>query len=480
MTMRFIEKISRTLLGLVTLISAPDQSAADSVQRPNIVLIVADDMGYADMEPHGSTDIHTPQLTRLAEAGVTLTSGYVSHSFCGPSRAGLITGRYQQRFGHENNPELDYHNDGLGLNLEETTIARRLQDAGYFTGGVGKWHLGAASAYYPLNRGFDYFYGFLGGGHDYFEVDMSAPIGSGTKHGLVRNRQPASFSGYLTDALSNDATAFITRRSNQPAPFFLYLAYNAPHSPLQATADDLQRHRHIEKGKRRTYAAMVHAMDRGIGKVLDALEAAGQTDKTLVIFFSDNGGPQPVSWSKWFDNGSSNLPLRGGKATVYEGGLRVPFIMSWPGTLPTGIRYDRPVNTLDAVRTAVEAGGANALSKNPMEGVDLVPLLTDPAHPRDPHEAIFWRQRGGERWAIRAGDHKLIRSARTGPEELELYDLSCDVGEAHNLVATHPEIVQRLHRLYNAWDAKNIPPAFLNAPDYRKVRDAFYENVNTP
>ncbi|MEM6885461.1 MAG: sulfatase-like hydrolase/transferase, partial [Verrucomicrobiota bacterium] len=321
-----------------------------SDSRPNIIAIMVDDMGYADMAVNGSPDIKTPQLDRFAESGVNFTSGYVTHSFCGPSRAGFFAGRYQQRFGHTMNPALDAYNQHLGLDPKEKTFVKRLQEAGYHTGGIGKWHLGASTKHYPLNRGFDYYYGFLHGGHDYFDIDLSA--GEGYLDGLIRNKLPATFEGYLTDALTQDAVEFIDRNAKSEKPFFLYVGYNAPHSPLQAPDADLKQHDHIKDKQRRSYAAMVFAMDRGVGQILDALDGQQIRENTLVFFFSDNGGPQPVSWSKWFDNGSSNGELRGGKSDVYEGGERVVMMASWPGTIKAGTTYERPVISIDWSRTA--------------------------------------------------------------------------------------------------------------------------------
>lgn len=448
------------------------QAAAQPGKRPNIIVIMADDMGYADLGVNGCTDIQTPHLDRLASTGINFTDGYVTHSFCGPSRAGFFAGRYQQRFGHEMNPALDHHNEHLGLDPDEKTFVKRLQEAGYHTGGIGKWHLGASAKHYPLHRGFDYFYGFLGGGHDYWEIDLSTPMGTGYKHGLIRNKKPAVFEGYLTDALTQDAVGFIDRNAKTKQPFFLYVGYNAPHGPLQATKQDLAKHQHIEDEQRRTYAAMVYAMDRGIGQILDTLEASNIRNNTLVCFLSDNGGPQPVSWSKWFDNGSDNGPLRGGKSDVYEGGERVPMMASWPGTLHEGVQYNRPVISIDWSRTAVALGKGDAMSGSSMEGVNLMPYLTG-TEQNDPHDAVYWRQWNGREWGLRAGNLKLIGSGDDA-SKYQLFDLSNDIGEQTNLADSRSEDVQRLRSLYDAWNAANIEPAFPNAPDYKKLRETFY------
>ncbi|MEM0914100.1 MAG: sulfatase-like hydrolase/transferase [Planctomycetota bacterium] len=453
-------------------------SPAAAEPRPNVIVVMADDMGYADLGAHGCEDIKTPNLDRLAARGVTFSSGYTTHSFCGPARAGFFAGRYQQRFGFEGNPHYDPANEHLGLPVTEITFVQRLKDAGYFTGGIGKWHLGASSPYYPLNRGFDYFYGFLGGGHDYFTVDLSAPVGTNYKGVLIRNKQPATFEGYLTDALSADAVQFIERHADDDQPFFLYVGYNAPHGPMQATEADLKEHDHIEDWMRRTYAAMVFAMDRGIGEILDALDAEGIADNTLVVFFSDNGGPQPVTWSKWFQNGSDNGPLREGKSFVYEGGIRVPFLMSWPGTLPQGKTYDEPVISIDISRTAVDLAGGDAMAKPAMEGVNLIPYLTGETD-GSPHDALFWRQWNGRDWAIRKGELKSVAKGLGGDKQ-ELYDLSEDIGETTDLSTAEAGDAADLLRTFDAWNADNIDFNFWNAGDYQKKLKEFHEAQTGP
>ena len=356
--------------------------------RPNIVLIMADDMGYADAGFTGAKDIETPNLDNLAKSGVIFTQGYCNHPFCAPSRAALLAGRYHQRFGFEDNPAYDPSNPILGIDPDEKLFPKRLQEAGYTTGGIGKWHLGAAEPFHPNHRGFDYFYGFLGGGHDYFQIDMRRPVREAYFQPLIRNGRPAEFEGYLTTALSRDAVDFI--ETNKDKPFFLYLAYNAPHTPLQAPDEAIAKYAHIKEEKRRVYAAMVDVMDQGIGEVVQALQRNGLRENTLVFFLSDNGGPQNMSWNPNYWNGSSNGPFRGGKTNLYDGGLHVPFIASWPARVPAGITYEAPVMALDIARTAVECAGADAMAAPAMEGVDLIPFVRKEKQ-GPPHEAIFWR-----------------------------------------------------------------------------------------
>lgn len=446
--------------------------------RPNIVYIMVDDMGYADLGAHGCKDISTPNLDRLAEQGVMCTSAYVTHPFCGPSRAGFMTGRYQHRFGFETNPAYDPANPYYGLDLNQTTFVERLQKAGYRTGGVGKWHLGAAPDYHPNNRGFDYFYGFLGGGHDYWEIDLLEPVAEGYKQGLVRNNQPATFNGYLTDALSKDAVGFINRNAKNSQPFFLFVAYNAPHAPIQAKEEDMAVHAHIKNDRRRAYAGMVYSVDRGLGRMLDALEQHNIRNNTLVCFLSDNGGPLAKPGSPGHGTGASNLPLQGGKGSMYEGGDRVPFLASWPGTLPEGKTYERPIISLDLSMTAVALAKADANTGTPLDGVNLIPYFTDEAE-GDPHEAIFWRRRNGIAWGARAGDLKALK-ADWDKKDIELYDLASDIGETQNLAESRSEDLEAMKALYRAWNADNIKYNFLDYAEYHPVRDNFYKNEMNP
>jgi arylsulfatase A-like enzyme len=259
-------------------------------RKPNVLLIVGDDMGYADVGFHGCQDIPTPHLDALAAAGMRFTNGYVSGPYCSPTRAGLMTGRYQQRFGHEFNPS-----GSDGLPLGEATLADRLKSAGYITGLVGKWHLGAAAELHPQRRGFDEFYGFLGGSHDYFK-----------SAGILRGTEPVSDLDYTTDAFAREAERFIDRHRSQP--WFLYLAFNAVHTPMQATDKRLETFSGTADPKRRTYNAMMLAMDEAIGRVRSKLAEAGLDQNTLVVFISDNGGPTMRGTTT---NGSCNTPLRG-------------------------------------------------------------------------------------------------------------------------------------------------------------------------
>lgn len=303
---------------------------------PNIVLILADDLGYNDVSYNGATEIKTPNIDRLASEGVIFSNGYVADPLCGPSRAGIHTGRYPARFGTGYNFVCAPFDSTYGLPVTETTFATRLKNAGYRTGVVGKWHLGAAPPFHPLNRGVSFFFGILGGAHDYFEIDVTRtrrPI-NGSLAPLAENRGATGFTGYLTDALTDRAVDFIGRP--QAAPFFLYLSYNAPHAPLQAPEHLLKKYGHIVDRRRRLYLAMVDALDQNVGRVREAIERSDHLDNTLVFFLSDNGGVYPDTRSgsghrTWADNGR----LRAGN-TAYSKAASV-CLSSGPG-LPTGRR----------------------------------------------------------------------------------------------------------------------------------------------
>jgi len=454
------------VLCLISLLMHSANTIADD--RPNIVVIMADDMGYADAGFTGSKDIRTPNLDKIAASGVVFTQGYANHPFCGPTRAALLSGKYQHRFGFETNPAYDPANPIMGIDPEIMLFPKRLQNAGYVTGCVGKWHVGAAEPFHPNNRGFDYFYGFLGGGHDYFRVDVTQPVKEGYLQGLVRNKKPADFDGYLTTALSREAAKFVeTQKGN---PFFLYVAYNAPHAPLQAPAEDIARYKHIADKKRRTYAAMVDVMDQGIGEILSSLEKNGLRENTLIFFLSDNGGPQPTKQSpgKW--NGSSNEPFRGGKGDLYDGGVHVPFIASWPAKIAAGQRFTSPVISIDISRTAVAVANGNVGEKGAMEGVDLIPFVTRENN-NDPHDALYWRS--GQSWSVLAADGtKHIQPKETSKPKL--FHLPQDVSESNDLIESRPDQAQELHKLWQVWDAANVPCRLLGYKSYHAKRDEFF------
>ncbi|MSU24988.1 MAG: sulfatase [Opitutus sp.] len=433
----------KNIISTALLLAAGPVFAA-SAPKPNLLLIVGDDMGYADVGFHGCKDIPTPNLDALAASGVRFTNGYVSGPYCSPTRAGLLTGRYQQRFGHEFNPA----GAVAGLPTTETTLADRLKAAGYATGLVGKWHLGSTDAMHPQKRGFDEFFGFLGGAHSYF-----------SKSGMLRGTQPLTEMDYTTDAFGREAVAFIER--HKAAPWFLYLAFNAVHTPMDATDDRLAKFPHIADQQRRTYDAMMLAMDEAIGRVRQKLAAAGLERDTLVVFLSDNGGPTMKGVTI---NGSRNDPLRGSKRTTLEGGIRVPFIVSWPGHVKPGV-FEQPAIQLDLHATALAAAGVAAQPEWKLEGVNLLPFLSG-EQTGAPHAALYWRL--GEQMALRAGDFKLVRydinadtntgGRNQGVTATKLYNLRTDVGETKDLSVALPEKVRELQSQWDQWNTANVKP----------------------
>jgi arylsulfatase A-like enzyme len=429
------------LLG--TLLGPAPADAQAPPRKPNIVILLADDLGYADVGFHGCKDIPTPHLDALAKGGVRCTNGYVSGPYCSPTRAGLLTGRYQQRFGHEFNPARGKGNigkDDIGLPVKEVTLADRLKSAGYATGLVGKWHLGDAEKFHPQKRGFQEFFGFLGGAHAYL-AEGGQPLV------MLRGTEKVEVKDYLTDAFSREAVAFIDR--HQKEPFFLYLAFNAVHTPMHASDRYLQRFPGIENKTRRTYAAMLSAMDDAVGAVMDKLRSAGLEENTLVFFFSDNGGPTMPGTTI---NGSSNAPLRGSKRQTLEGGIRVPFVVSWKGKLPTGKVYEQPVIQLDVHSTALAAAGIAVSPDAQLDGVNLLPYL-EGKDSKPPHHTLYWRF--GQQMAIRRGDWKLVRYDDTGTK---LYNLASDIGESKDLAAEQPEKVKELETAWKKWDAELMKP----------------------
>lgn len=454
------------LVALLCSVAPTVASAAEP--RPNILLIVTDDLGYNDVGFQGARDIPTPHLDRLAASGLRCTDGYVSYPVCSPSRAGILTGRYQQRFGYEFNPKWDATAATHGLPLSETTLADSLRAAGYITGAIGKWHLGAHPQFHPNRRGFDDFFGFLGGGHRYFPGSVvEVEIGAGKKATvtgeaeqnapILRNTTEIPEVGELTTRLGKEATASINRYAGSQKPWFLYLAFNAPHTPMQARADQLARFTSITDERRRTYAAMVATVDEAVGRMLDALDATGQRERTLIFFISDNGGPM----TKRNANASVNSPLRGQKGDVFEGGIRVPFLVSWPAKIPAGRTYSQPIIALDILPTALAAAGTTRDAKlAALDGVDLLPFLTGKNNAA-PHARLYWRMDGGEAYAVREGNWKWLRTYQNAPQ---LYDLSTDLGETRDLAATRPEVAARLAAAAADWNRGLIAPAFGNNP----------------
>lgn len=440
-------------MALAATVSVPAVHGAPR-NRPNVLVILIDDHGYGDLSVHGCRDIPTPHMDAIAKAGVRCTNGYVSAPQCSPTRAGLMTGRYQQRFGHESNGAIP----DSALSLNEVTIAQRMKAAGYKTGLVGKWHLGSDDKHRPEGRGFDEFFGFLGGANPYLPRGPKKEVPR-----ILRGRDDAHETEYLTTAFGREAAAFVDR--HQKEPFFLYLAFNATHSPMEATEVDLKRFSGIANDLRRTHAAQTAAVDDAIGRVMEKLRSAGLEENTLIFFTNDNGGPTDV-------NASSNVPLRGVKGETREGGIRVPFFVKWPAKLPAGKVYDQPVIALDIQPTVLAATGVPAPPDAKFDGVNLLPFLAgERAGP--PHETLYWRfnfppsQPARYKWAIRQGDWKLFTDVDTNRKKgdkdpkdgnLKLVNLAKDVGEAHDLSAEHPDKVKALRAAWEKWNAEMMPP----------------------
>jgi arylsulfatase A-like enzyme len=431
--------------------------------KPNLIVILTDDQGYRDVGFNGCTDIPTPHIDSIAENGIRFTNGYVSYPVCGPSRAGLLTGRYQGRFGFTTNPTIDPEVPEAGIPLEEKNIAEVLSQSGYRSMILGKWHMGSHPVHHPLNRGFDEFYGYLSGGHNYFPSEYTLNDLSEVKKKwdwyrtkLIRNHQRVvEKSDYLTDALSREAVAFVKRQARSGQPFFLYLAYNAPHTPMQATEKYLQRFTHIKDKRRQTYAAMVSAVDDGVGQLMQTLESNGLVEDTIVIFLSDNGGAT--------NNASNNLPLRGNKGSMWEGGVRVPFAMQWKGHLPEGIDYDHPVISLDILPTIAELAGAPANPDKPWDGVNLIPYLTG----KDmgvPHSSLFWRSLQHGDQSIRQGDLKLVRESKS-MKSPQIFNLRKDVTETKDLSLELKTQKKAMQKVWDEWESELKPLAFPTLAD---------------
>ena len=467
---------------LVALLFMAASEVAAEADNPNIIVLLADDLGYGELGCQGNEEIPTPHIDSIAANGVRFTNGYVTGPNCSPSRAGFLSGRIPTRFGYENNP-IGHRNENpaIGFPTSETTLAETMQDAGYTTGLLGKWHLGGTAAYHPFRHGFEEFFGFMHEGHYFVQPpyegvttmlrrktlpdgEVGRWIGKekliyhkwpsnepdyDADNPIIRGGQPVMETEYLTDALTREAVDFIDRHDDKP--FFLYLAYNAVHSPLQGADAYMRKFSHIQDIQRRIFAAMLANMDDSVGAVMKQLRKSGLEENTLVFFLSDNGGPTR-------ELTSSNAPLRGQKGMMYEGGLRVPFMVQWKGTLPKGKVYNHPVTSLDIYATA--AANAKATAPENIEGVDLIPYLTSKRSDR-PHDTLFWRQ--GNKAGLRHGDLKLVRMGgrkAVGNAKWELYDLSKDISEERNLAKANPEHLSELVALWKKMNAEMQEPLF--------------------
>jgi arylsulfatase A-like enzyme len=431
------------LAGFLVLL-APLLSRAET--QPNVIIFYADDLGWGEVTAQGiSKDIPTPNIDSLAQNGLRFTNGYVAATYCSPSRAGLMTGRYPTRFGHEFNTVAN----AVGLRADQTTMATRLKALGYATAAIGKWHLGDQPENRPTKRGFDEFYGTLNNTPFFHPTNF---IDSRLSNEV---REVTDDAFYTTDAYADRAVEWL--ESNKSKPCFLYLPFNALHAPLQAPKKYLDRFPNIADEKRKTFAAMMSSMDDAIGRVLAKVRALGQEENTLIFFIADNGGPTASTTS-------NNGPLRGFKMTTFEGGTRVPFIAQWKGKIPAGKTYDLPVMNLDVLPTAIIAAGGKPDASWNLDGVDLMPYLTGKNTSR-PHQTLYWRF--GPQWAIRDGDMKLVVS-KGGSDKPELYNLADDISESKDLAAAQSAKVKELQGMWNKWSAEQAPASAPNSEGGKK------------
>lgn len=440
-----------------------EQKVTTDIPRPNIIMILCDDLGYADVGFNGSKEITTPHLDKLAGNGTVCSSAYVPHPFCGPSRAGIMTGRYPHKFGSQFNVPVNSGDiGGEGIPLKETFISNVLQNAGYYTGAVGKWHLGGVPKYHPNVRGFDDYYGFLGGGHDYFPERYRPIYEQRLKEGrkvigdyvkpLEHNGKEVRETEYITDALSREATRFVNDAAQKEAPFFLYLAYNAPHSPLQAKEEDLAKFDHITDEKRKTYAAMVYAVDRGIGRLVQALENNNELDNTLIIFFSDNGGKLKL--------GATNTPLREGKGSTCEGGYRIPMFLHWPNALPKGRRFEHPLSALDFYPTLCKLTQAKVPTEKELDGKDIWNDLIEGSAPHKGEMIYAMRHRSGYTdIGARMDNWKILK---TNQNNWHLFDIENDLGELNDLSSQHPDRLKAMVSQVENWSQSHTEPLWYN------------------
>lgn len=431
-------------------------SLLSASEKPNVLFILIDDLGYGDLGYTGSTQIKTPNLDKLAKEGVTFTRAYASACFCGPSRAGVLTGRYQQRFGFEFNPDTcpQTKPDWLGLVKPEKTFGHHMKEAGYATAAIGKWHLGHHDVFHPNNKGFDYFFGMRGGGHSYFpsvteERPGWYPNFSIERQGKLLKKVEVP---YLTDWFTQDACNYMKRQKQEKKPWALYLAYNCPHGPLEAKQEDLDKYKHISPKGRRTYCAMVDSLDQNVGRLIQTLKKTGQYKNTLIVFLNDNGGSVETIFA-------NNAPYWGTKATFYEGGIRVPMFIHYPAKLKAS-EYHQSVSALDILPTCLAFAhhqpqleplqrGKKALPRT-FDGVNLTPFITG-ENQAQPHQKLYWRilDRGS---AMVDGDWKMILTPFDPPA---LFKLSDDPTERNNLAAKYPEKLAQMINDHFDWTASH-------------------------
>lgn len=421
-------------------------------KKPNIIVLLVDDAGYADFGFMGSKDLKTPNIDKLAAGGVIFTDAHVSATVCGPSRAGIMTGRYQQRFGFECNPS----SDSCGVDLDERTIASALKEEGYTTAAFGKWHLGNKPGYRPNERGFDYYWGFLAGSRSYFSNPDTDQAGK--PQAITENFTHVTFDGYLTDRLGDKAVDFIGRTNDKP--FFIYWAPNAVHTPMEAQTEDLAL---FTGHPRQKLAAMTWALDRAVGNIVAKLEKEGRLENTLIFFLSDNGGAT--------NNQSTNFPLKGFKGNKFEGGHRVPFFVTWASAIKGGQTFNGLTSSLDIYASALDAANGKTSAGKNLDGVSLIPYLTGQIQ-GDPHQKLFWRK--DKMASARVGDYKLIRVEKLPPV---MYKLSDDLGESRNLVSTDPQHFRLLDSALENWEKETIAPLWTEGAQWDTITRMIHQDL---
>ena len=421
------------------------QIPENKTEKPNIIIILTDDAGYVDFGFMGSQNLKTPHIDSLAQSGVKFTDAHVSASVCAPSRAGLITGQYQQRFGFEANHTGDENSGDIGLAKDVKTMASVFKDNNYNTIAIGKWHLGAKNYNHPNNRGFDEFYGFLAGGRSYFPMKNPS-----LEHMLQFNGKRIEFEGYLTDVLGQKSVDYV--EENKDKPFFMYLSYNAVHTPMHAKEEDLKK---FENHPRQTLAAMTWSLDENIGKLTNKLKNLGIFDDTLIFFLSDNGAAH--------DNDASSGYLKGFKGNEFEGGHRVPFVMTWPDKIKPNQTFEGLSSSLDIFQTAIAAANIQQPDDIVLDGVNLLPYLNS-NEKGNPHQKLFWRKL--DESAARLDNYKLVSLDTFGST---LYNLSVDISETHDISSQDSIKFKEMVKNYKGWESEMMKPLWREGKAWENI-----------
>ena len=426
-------------------------SCADS--KPNILIILADDAGYSDFGFMGSDEIKTPNIDKLASDGVVFNNAYVSASVCSPSRAGLLTGMYQQRFGHECNLDSDVNNS---FDPDQITIAEALKTEGYRTGLIGKWHLGDKKQNHPLNNGFDYFWGFISGARNYFYNPSEESRNS--IRNVVENNSQTKFEGYLTDVLGDKAVDFIDKNHQSNSPFFLFLSFNAPHTPMHAKKEVLEK---FKDNPRKVYASMMWSMDEAIGSVINELKENGQYDNTIIYFLSDNGAAK--------SNNASPFPFKGWKGNQFEGGVKTPMIMTWKNKIKPNTQFNGFISSLDIFKTSLEVSNVDKSFQKNADGKNIMSSLENKTIK---NEDLFWRK--DKMATVRSGNYKLIR---LNDSSTVLYNIKKNYYEDIDLKTKEPLVHDSLFEKLSNWEKSLIKPNWIENKNWNVVTEMIYQDL---